>query len=78
MGFCKLCTFRVDKCAPVRYNVSMLKRRYMMMTACSTTKSGYCGYTAAACTFARNEKILDTALGVVSIVISLEIPVLCT
>ena len=55
---------------------SRSKRRYMMMTASSFKKSGYCGYTAAACTFARNEKILDTALGVVSIVVSLEIPVL--
>ena len=49
-----------------------------MMTAFSTKKSGYCGYTAAACTSAHNEKILDTALGVVSIVISLENPVLRT
>ena len=48
----------------------------MIMTAYSTTKSGYCGYTAAACTFAPNEKIMDTALGVVSIAISLEIPVI--
>ena len=47
-----------------------------MMTASSTKKSGYCGRCAAACTFARNEKILDTALGVVSIVCSLEISVL--
>ncbi len=50
----------------------------MIMTAYSTTKSGYCGYTAAACTFAPNEKILDTTLGVVSLVVSLEIPVLST
>lgn len=48
------------------------------MLAYTTTKSGYCGFCAAADTSARNEKILDTALGVVSIVISLEIPVLCT
>ena len=49
-----------------------------MMLVCATMKSGYCGACAAAYTSARNEKILDTALGVVSIVISLEIPVLCT
>ena len=48
------------------------------MTVFSTKKSGYCGGAAAACTFAHNMEILDTALGVVSIVISLEIPVLCT
>ena len=48
------------------------------MAAFSFKKSGYCGETAAACTSARNEKILDTALGVVSIVISLENLVLCT
>ena len=49
-----------------------------MMTASSTKKSGYCGYTAAAYTSAHNLVIQDTALGAVSIVISLEIPVLCT
>ena len=48
------------------------------MTGFSTKKSGYCGGTAAACTFARYEEILDTALGVVSSVISLEIPVVST
>ena len=47
-----------------------------MMAASSFKKSGFCGYTAAACTFAPNEKIMDTALGVVSIAISLEIPVI--
>ena len=47
------------------------------MTAFSFRKSGYCGNTAAACTSAPNDKILDTALGVVSIAVSLEIPVLC-
>ena len=43
------------------------------MAARSTTKNGYCGFAAAAYTFARNEKILDTAQGVVSIVVSVEI-----
>ena len=43
------------------------------MTAYSTMKSGYCGYTAAACTSAHYEKILDTAINAVSIVLSLEI-----
>ena len=44
------------------------------MTASSTKKSGYCGFSAAACTAARNKENMDTALGVVSIAISLEIP----
>lgn len=48
------------------------------MTAFSTSKSGYCGSAAAAYTSAHNYEILDTALGAVSIVISLEISVLCT
>ena len=48
------------------------------MTGYSSKKSGYCGHAAAACTFAREEKILDTAIGVVSIVLSLEILVTCT
>ena len=48
------------------------------MTAFATSKFGYCGTAAAAYTSAHNSKILDTALGGVSIVISLEIPVLCT
>jgi hypothetical protein len=52
-------------------------RRYMMMAASSFKKSGFCSYTAAACTFAPNEKIMDTALGVVSIDVYLEIPVIC-
>ena len=43
------------------------------MTAYSTMKSGYCGMSAAACTSARCEKILDTAIRAVSIVLSLEI-----
>ena len=46
------------------------------MTASSSKKSGYCGYAAAACAFASNHKILDTALGVVSIVNFLDILVL--
>lgn len=48
------------------------------MTAYYTSKSGYCGTAAAAYTFAHNSKILDTALGVVSIVISCEIPLVRT
>ena len=48
------------------------------MMVSSTKKSGYCGYTAAACTCTHNYDILDTARRVVSVVISLEIPVLCT
>ena len=47
-----------------------------MMTAFSTKKSGYCGYTAAACTGAPYKENMDTALGVVSIAISREIPVI--
>ena len=43
------------------------------MTVSAFKKSGYCGCSAAACTFAPNEKIMDTAMGVVSIVLSLEI-----
>ena len=45
------------------------------MTVSSSKKSGYCGSFAAACTCAPNGMILDTALGVVSIAISSEIPV---
>ena len=48
-----------------------------MMTASSTKKSGYCGFSAAACTAARNKENMDTALGVVSIDVYLEIPVIC-
>jgi len=48
------------------------------MTAYSTVKSGYCGYTAAVCTSARCENTLDTALGAVSISLSLEISELRT
>ena len=48
------------------------------MTASSFKKSGYCGYTAAAYTSARNLVIQDTALTAVSIAISLEILVLST
>lgn len=48
-----------------------------MMAASSFKKSGYCGFAAAACAFAPDENIMDTALGVVSIAVSLEIPVLC-
>lgn len=48
------------------------------MMVSSSKKSGYCGCTAAACTSAPQEIILDTALGVVSSVISLEIPVVST
>ena len=44
-----------------------------MMAAYSTTKTSYCGFAAAAYTYARNEKILDTARGVVSIVVPVEI-----
>lgn len=38
------------------------------MAAFSTKKSGYCAFAAAACTSAQNTKILDTAMGAVSIV----------
>ena len=48
------------------------------MTAFSSKKSGYCGYTAAVCTFAPDAQILDTALGVVSIVLSPENLGICT
>ena len=48
-----------------------------MMTASACKKSGYCGFAAAACACMPDENIMDTALGVVSIAVSLEIPVLC-
>lgn len=48
------------------------------MTAYSTTKTGYCGFAAAAYTAAHNSQILDTARGVVSIVVLFEIPLVCT
>ena len=64
----------VDKCAPVRYNVSTFNRRYRIMAAYSTKKSGYCANSAAACTSARNMDILDTARVVVSILLS---PIIC-
>ena len=47
------------------------------MTAFSSKKSGFCGFSAAACTFALCENSMDTALGVVSIPISLENPLIC-
>ena len=46
------------------------------MTASSFKNSGYCGTAAAAYTSMHNMVIQDTALGVVSIAISLEIQVL--
>jgi len=64
----------VDKCACVRYNVSTFNRRYKIMTAFSTAKSGYCTSFAAACTSARNIDILDTALLAVSILL---VPIIC-
>ena len=64
----------VDKCAPVRYNVSTFNRRYKTMTAFSTAKSGYCTFSAAADTSARNLANLDTARVVVSILLS---PIIC-
>ena len=68
----------VDKCAPVRYNVSTFNRRYKVMAAFSTVKSGYCTNSAAACTSAHNMPVLDTAIAAVSIPIMLEITLLCT
>ena len=57
---------------------SRAKKEVYVMTAYYTSKSGYCGTAAAAYTAAHNSKILDTALGVVSIVISCEIPLVRT
>jgi len=48
------------------------------MTAFSTAKSGYCMNTAAACTSALNNDILDTARVVVSILLLPIISVLRT
>ena len=48
------------------------------MAAFSTAKSGYCTFTAAACTSAHNMDILDTARVVVSILLSPIISVLRT
>ena len=48
------------------------------MTAFATAKSGYCTYSAAAYTSARNMDILDTALAAVSILLSVIISVLRT
>lgn len=48
------------------------------MTAFATAKSGYCTYSAAASTSARNMDILDTARVAVSILLPLIISVLCT
>ena len=44
------------------------------MAAFSTAKSGYCTYSAAACTSARNMDILDTAILAVSILL---VPIIC-
>ena len=44
------------------------------MFACSTAKTGYCTYTAAASTSARNLENLDTARVAVSILLS---PIIC-
>ena len=60
----------VDKCAPVRYNVSTFNRRYGIMTAFSTAKSGYCTFSAAAYTSALKLENLDTARVAVSILLS--------
>ena len=60
----------VDKCACVRYNVSTFNRRYWVMFAFSTAKTGYCTFSAAADTSARNLANLDTARVVVSILLS--------
>ena len=68
----------VDKCAPARYNVSTFNRRYRIMAAYSTKKSGYCTNSAAAYASARNMDILDTALAAVSILLSVIISVLRT
>ena len=68
----------VDKCAPVRYNVSTFNRRYGIMTAFSTAKSGYCTFSAAAYTSAHNMENLDTARVAVSILLSPDISLLRT
>ena len=68
----------VDKCAPVRYNVSTFNRRYGIMAAYSTMKSGYCTNAAAAYTSARNMENLDTAAQAVSILLSPIISILHT
>lgn len=48
------------------------------MMACSTAKSGYCKFFAAACTSAHIRNNLDTALLAVSIVIVPLIVAICT
>lgn len=70
----------VDKCAPVRYNVSILRRRYKVMKAyCSTAKfSNRNSSAAVACTSAHNGLILDTVILAVSILLALIIHVLPT
>lgn len=63
------CIFAVDKCAPTRYNTSMLEREVHIMTAFATAKSGYCACAAAASTSARNMENLDTARVAVSVLL---------
>ena len=48
------------------------------MKASFTAKSGYCGYSAAACTSAHIRNSLDTVLLAVSLVISPRIVAICT
>ena len=48
------------------------------MAAFTATKSGYCGYSAAACTSAHIRNSLDTVLLAVSLVISPRIVAICT
>ena len=57
----------VDKCAPVRYNVSTFKKEVYMMMALAFAKSSYCSTFAAAYTSAPNMEKLDTAPVAVSI-----------
>ena len=65
----------VDKCTPVRYNVSTFKKEVYMMMAFAFAKSGYCTTSAAAYTSAHNTEKLDTAKVAVSI---LRFSVICT
>ena len=64
----------VDKCAPVRYNVSTFKKEVHEMTAFATAKSSYCTNSAAVSTSAHNMEILDTVILAVSILL---IPNIC-
>ena len=52
------------------------KRRYIVMAAFSTKKSGYCAFAAAACTSAHLGLILDTVILAVSIFVVLILGIL--